>query len=92
LIRTTPEDQDRDAILASRQKTADALAILDTFFGRTDFVAGADFSICDIPTGVFVYRWFNMDIDREDLPNLRRWYDRLGERPAYQRHIMVPLT
>ena len=80
------------AILASRQNTADALAILDTFLGRTEFVGGSRFSICDIPAGVFVYRWFNMDIEREELPNLRRWYDQLGERPPYQQHIMVPLT
>ncbi len=92
LVRTKPEDRDMDAIKASRQNSADALAILDTFLGRTDYVCGSKFSICDIPAGVFVNRWFSMDIEREDLPNLRRWYDQLGERPAYQQHIMVPLT
>ena len=92
LVRTKPEDRDMSAIQASRQDTADALAILDTYLGRTDYVGGSRFSICDIPVGVFVYRWFNMDIEREELPNLGRWYDRLGERPAYQHNIMVPLT
>jgi glutathione S-transferase len=92
LVRTKPEDRDLDAIAASRQNTADALAILDTFLGRTDFVAGSDFTICDIPSAVFVYRWFNLDIEREELPNLRRWYDHLCQRPFYQRHIMNPLT
>ncbi len=92
LVRTKPEDRDMSAILASRQNTALALAILDTFLGRTEFVGGSRFSICDIPAGVFVYRWFNMDIEREELPNLRRWYDQLGERPPYRQHIMVPLT
>lgn len=92
LVRTKPEDRDMSGILASRKKTADALAILDNFLDRTEFVGGSRFSICDIPVGVFVYRWFNMDIEREELPNLRRWYDRLGERPPYQQHVMVPLT
>ena len=92
LVRTKPEDRDMSGILASRKKTADALAILDNFLDRTEFVSGSRFSICDIPVGVFVYRWFNMDIEREELPNLRRWYDRLGERPPYQQHVMVPLT
>ena len=92
LVRTKPEDRDMDVILASRQDTADALAMLDTFLGRTEFVAGSRFSICDIPCGVFVNRWFSMEIEREELPNLRRWYDQLGERPGYRQHIMVPLT
>ena len=92
LIRTKPEDQDMDAIMASRQATADALVMLDTFLGRTDFVCGSKFSICDIPNGIYTYRWFNLDIEREDLPNLRRWYDQLTERPAYQKHVMQPLT
>ena len=92
LVRTKPEDRDMTAILASRQNTADALAILDSHLGRADYVGGSSFSICDIPVGVFVYRWFAMDIEREELPNLGRWYDRLGERAAYQQYIMVPLT
>ncbi|MBT5458749.1 MAG: glutathione S-transferase family protein [Rhodospirillaceae bacterium] len=92
LVRTAPEDRDMDAIMESRQNSADAMAILDRYLGQTDFVAGSEFSICDIPVGVFTFRWFNMDIEREDYPNLRRWYDRLRERPAYQEHIMNPLT
>jgi glutathione S-transferase len=43
-----------------------------------------NFSICDIPVGGFTFRWFNMDIEREEYPNLRRWYGRLGERTPYQ--------
>jgi glutathione S-transferase len=92
LIRTKPEDRDKDAIAASRQATADALAMLDTFLGRTDFVCGSNFTICDIPNAIAVYRWYNLDVEREELPNLQRWYDRLCERPAFQQHVMQPLT
>ena len=86
------EDRDLDAIRESRQNSADAMAILDRYLGKTDYVAGSNFSICDIPVGVFTFRWINMDIEREEYPNLRRWYDQLGERPAYREHIMNPLT
>ena len=95
LVRTKPADRDMDHIRASRQATADALAMLDTFLGRTDFVCGPRFSICDIPVAIYTYRWFNLDVDgtpREDMPNLRRWYGALCERPAYRQHIMQPLT
>ncbi|MFT5438961.1 MAG: glutathione S-transferase [Alphaproteobacteria bacterium] len=92
LVRTAPEDRDMDAIRKSRQDSAAAMAILDRYLGQTEFAAGSNFSICDIPVGVFTFRWFNMDIEREEYPNLRRWYDRLGERAPYQEHIMNPLT
>jgi glutathione S-transferase len=92
LIRTKPEERDADAIAKSRKATSESLAMLDTFLGRTEFVCGSNFSICDIPCGIFTYRWFNLDIEREDYPNLKRWYDALSERPAYRTHIMQPLT
>ncbi len=92
LIRNKPEERNLEAIAKSRQATSEALAMLDTFLGRTEFVSGPAFSVCDIPCGIFTYRWFTLDIEREDYPNLRRWYDALCERPAYRTHIMLPLT
>ena len=38
----------------------------------------------DIPLGIMVYRWFNLDIERKDLPNLARWYDHLTDRPGFK--------
>ena len=38
------------------------------------------------------YRWFSLDIEHENLANLKRWYDRLTERPAFKKHVMIGLT
>ena len=46
----------------------------------------------DIPIGVFIYRWYTLDIERPELKNVRAWYDRLTKRPAYAKHIMVELS
>lgn len=92
LVRTKPEDRDHDAIAASRQRSADAFAILDRYLAETKYAAGSRFTVCDIPAGIFVHRWFGLDIEREDYPNLLRWYKNLGNRPAYQKHVRVPLT
>ena len=43
----------------------------------------------DVALGPLVYRWFELDIDRPDLPSLQAWYGRLAERPAYQKTVMV---
>jgi hypothetical protein len=50
------------------------------------------FDLGDIPLGVWAYRWFNLPIERPKFANFDAWYKRLCERPAYQKHIMIPLT
>ncbi|HEX7231512.1 MAG TPA: glutathione S-transferase, partial [Candidatus Binatia bacterium] len=49
-------------------------------------------SLGDIPLGVWAYRWFNLPIERPDQPNVRRWYEQLRQRKAYQSYIMIPLS
>jgi glutathione S-transferase len=42
-----------------------------------------------IPAGTTLYRYFEMDIDRPNVPHVEAWYGRLRKRPAYQRHVML---
>lgn len=92
LVRTPPERRDVAAIKAGRDKSSQALAVLDAALADRAFVAGADFTMGDIPLGIAAYRWFVLDIEREDYPNLRRWYDALSARPGFRQHVMQPLT
>ena len=46
----------------------------------------------DIPLGVAVHRWFKMEIERENLPNLAAYYQRLQARPAFEKHAGLPLS
>jgi glutathione S-transferase len=39
-----------------------------------------------------VYRWLALDLQRVDRPHVRRWYDRLAERPGFRAHVMQPLS
>ncbi len=93
LVRTAPDKRDMAAIAAATIETAEIWAILDRRVAVQDWVAGADFTLADIAHGVHVHRWFNMPIaSRPDAPALRRWYERLLERPAYQRVCAGPVT
>ena len=56
------------------------------------WLAGEKFAMGDIPLGSLIYAWYELPIQRPDLPNLADWYARLRERPAYQRGVMSPLT
>lgn len=91
LIRTPAEQQDRDLIDRSVKLAGEITTVLDHFLEGRDFVAGEQFTMGDIPIGGVIYRWYAMDIARPERPNLRKWFERLSERPGYAKHIIIPL-
>ncbi len=92
LVRTPPEKRDHTVIAAAREKLAGVMEILDAHLAESDFVAGPTFSVGDIPVGIMTYRWYTLDIEREQFRNLQRWYEQLTQRPAFEKHVMIGLT
>ncbi len=92
LIRTAPEDRDTAAVAKATQQAADFWRVVDGHLAERPYLTGNDVCIGDIPLGCAAYRWHTMDVDRPDLANLRTWYDRLNQRPAFQENVMLPLT
>ena len=66
------------------------LDILEAQLGQNPWVTGSDFTLADIETGLPLYRYFTIDMERRDRPTLAAYYQRLTERPAYASHVMVP--
>jgi glutathione S-transferase len=91
LIRTPADKRDTKAIEASRVKSGEMAKILDAALADRMYVAGA-FSMGDIPIGCEVQRWMRLPIDRPKLPNLEAWFERLCARPAFGKHVDIPLT
>jgi glutathione S-transferase len=91
LIRTPADQRDNDAIARGVKAAGEATAVLDAALEGRDFVAGDTLTMGDIPVGGVIYRWYEMDIERPERPNVRAWYERLMERPGYAEHIMIPL-
>jgi glutathione S-transferase len=94
LVRTPEEKRDPAAIENALQKATKSWQILDDYFQKTrdSYLAGEDFTMGDIPLGVWAYRWFNLPIQRPALSSLKSWYDRLTKRPPYRIHVMIPLS
>jgi glutathione S-transferase len=92
LVRTPPERRDPAALEKARQQSGDTLAILDRHLAANAYVAGDSFTAGDIALGAGVWRWFALPIERAPMPNLQRWFDALGARPAYRSIVMLPLT
>jgi len=92
LIRTPPEKRDMAAIKKAAEDAGRLFGRLDGWLEGRKYVGGQHFTMGDIPVGCFVYRWYALDIERPELKNVRAWYERLGTRPAYAKHIMIKLT
>lgn len=92
LIRTPEDKRDAKVVQAALDKTSAAWQMVENQLAQSAFVAGANFSLGDIPLGVWAYRWFNLPIERPKQPNLEHWYERLKLRKPYQTHIMIPVT
>jgi glutathione S-transferase len=92
LVRTPPEERDRDYIATAISKTSGNLAMLDAHLATRDYVTGPAFTMADIPLGVTAYRWFNLEIERPPMPNLEAWYERLCARSPYKATVMLPLS
>lgn len=92
LIRTPPEKRNEAVIAESLLKTGELLRLVDLHLASRSYLAGDDFTIGDIPAGCAIWRWLAMPIERPDLPNVTRWFERLGQRPAYVKVVRSPLT
>jgi glutathione S-transferase len=88
LIRTPEAERNMDAILKARDGYSKAVAILDWWLADHAFLSGEAFGYGDIPAAPFVFRWFNLDIEREDYPHLKRWYDAVAARPPFKKHVI----
>jgi glutathione S-transferase len=93
LIRTPPEKRDANAIAAGKEKTIVAAKMMEEQLGRTQYMAGNDFSYGDIPVGIMIYRYTQLIPERPSTPNLDRWYAAISSRPAFKEQIaVVPLS
>jgi glutathione S-transferase len=90
-VRTPEAERDMAAVARAIPQADRLWGMLDRQLEGRDHPAGA-FSIADMTLGGFLHRWYALPIPRADLPRVRAWYERLLERPAYRKHVAVPMT
>jgi glutathione S-transferase len=87
LLRSPPDVIEAAEMKGAERKAGAAFAILDAQLARGSYVAGPDLTMGDLALGYAAHRWFKFPIERPTLPNLKQWYARLCDRPAYREHI-----
>ncbi|MBB3064576.1 glutathione S-transferase N-terminal domain-containing protein [Limibacillus halophilus] len=63
--------------------------VMDRRLAEAPYIAGAEYSIADIAIWPWTRFPERQNVDRNDYPNFRRWFDEIAERPAVQRGVQV---
>lgn len=93
VVRTAPDQRDLEAVHADLRGVAVHWSTLDKYLSGKRWVEGRDFSLADLVLGTFARRWFGLEgIERPLLPSLANWYERLGSRAGFQKHVALPLS
>jgi len=64
--------------------------VMDKRLGESAYLAGADYTIADVITYPWAARHEWHKVDLEQFPNVKRWYDAIGARPAVKKGMAVP--
>ena len=90
IVRTEPVSRDPAVIRARHDSLVKALKILEAHLAGRTYVAGDRVTMADMPLGPMIHRYFDLDVAHADFPNVRAYYERLRERPAFREHAMIP--
>jgi glutathione S-transferase len=92
LIRTPADKRDAKAVADGVKLCGELFGMLDAQLAGKQFLTGDIFTMGDIVTGCYISRWMALPVERPDHPNLRAWLERLRQRPAFRKNVMIPLT
>lgn len=89
LVRIPPSQRNFAAITAALVSIEKELAVANKILATHDYLAGDDFSLADIQLGHCLYRYYDIDLIRTDLPHLQAYYGRLKQRRGFVCHVMA---
>jgi glutathione S-transferase len=78
------------AVQRYQRLSDDAFSVLDARLADRPYLAGSDYSIADIAHFGWLHIAEIIAIDFRHHQHLWRWYQRVGERPAVQRGVLLP--
>ena len=88
-LRAAPEPVPY-AIERYSKETRRLYGVLDKHLAGRQWL-GSEYSVADIATYPWVARYEWHKVDLADFPNVKRWFDSIGERPAVQQGMKIPV-
>ena len=65
---------------------------MNTQLGKNEYMAGDAYSIADIACYPCISRFERHQVDLNDFPNVKRWFEQLTARPGVERGMAVPFA
>lgn len=75
-----------------RNESLRLFGVMDNCLADRDYLASNDYSIADIATYPWVMTYEHLQLPIGDYPNLKRWTERLGQRPAVEKGMALKKT
>jgi len=66
--------------------------VMNTQLGKNEYMAGDAYSIADIACYPWISRFERHQVDLNDFPNVKRWFEQLTARPGVERGMAVPFA
>ena len=88
-VRLSPETRDPAILENAAQKLSVLAQLLDERLGDGPYLAGNQLTFADMACGHILYRYYNLDWPRPDLPQLKSYYEELKLREAYSENVMI---
>jgi len=64
--------------------------VMDRQLADNEYIAGDEYSIADIACYPWISRFERHQVDLDEFPNVKRWFEQLSARPAVERGMAVP--
>ena len=92
LVRTPSGKRDAGAVAQSIAATQPLFDVLEGHLSQRPFMAGAMFTMADIPIACEVHRWLALPIGHPARPHLGRWYHHILAHPASRGVLDLPIS
>ena len=77
------------AINRYTNETRRLYGVMDKQLGKTQYLAGNEYTIADIASFPWTRSWQNQGIELDAFPNVKRWHEEIAARPAVVRGVAV---
>ena len=88
-FRAYAEEQHEYAVNRYTNEARRLYNVMEKRLGEVPYLGGQDYSIADMACWPWTRSHERQGVDMEALPNFKRWYETIRERPAVQRGVEV---
>lgn len=88
-VRVPQERRDHDKLRLAVDAFEAQLTKADAQLSTQPWLAGDAFSLADVMLGHVLWRYYDIEITRRELPAVQAYAQRLSQRPAYAKTVMV---